>query len=124
MSQRGRTHRTRVKVSQSLESLGGNGQKRKLSGGAHRRFSVESELSRLTDFLAGTRHCPRGGARFRDRLSLEMVRLLPGFFLSDAPEFERWSEGDRSRVRLRPQCSTALIRHASLCAKAFCTART
>jgi len=35
--------------------------------------------------------------------ALELYRgdLLPGFFVSDAPEFERWLEGERTRLRQR-----------------------
>jgi DNA-binding SARP family transcriptional activator/TolB-like protein len=39
------------------------------------------------------------GSRLEEALALYQGDLLPGFFLSDAPEFERWLEGERSRQR-------------------------
>jgi DNA-binding SARP family transcriptional activator/TolB-like protein len=39
------------------------------------------------------------GGRLEEALALYQGDLLPGFFLSDAPEFERWLEGERSRLR-------------------------
>jgi DNA-binding SARP family transcriptional activator/TolB-like protein len=39
------------------------------------------------------------GSRLAEALALYQGDLLPGFFLSDAPEFERWLEGERSRLR-------------------------
>jgi len=37
--------------------------------------------------------------RLEEALALYQGDLLPGFFLSDAPEFERWLEAERSRLR-------------------------
>jgi DNA-binding SARP family transcriptional activator/TolB-like protein len=37
--------------------------------------------------------------RLGEALALYRGDLLPGFFLSDAPEFERWLDGERSRLR-------------------------
>ena len=39
--------------------------------------------------------------RISDALELYRGDLLPGFFLSDAPEFERWLDAERSRLRQR-----------------------
>jgi len=39
------------------------------------------------------------GGRLEEALAFYQGDLLPGFFLSDAPEFERWLEGERSRLR-------------------------
>lgn len=39
------------------------------------------------------------GSRLEEALALYHGDLLPGFFLSDAPEFEGWLEGERSRLR-------------------------
>src|SRR5207344_1444686 len=38
-------------------------------------------------------------SRLEEALALYQGDVLPGFFLSDAPEFERWLEGERSRLR-------------------------
>ena len=38
------------------------------------------------------------GSRLEESLALYQGDLLPGFFVSDAPEFERWLEGERSRL--------------------------
>ena len=35
------------------------------------------------------------GSRLEEALALYQGDLLPGFFLSDSPEFERWLEGER-----------------------------
>jgi DNA-binding SARP family transcriptional activator/tetratricopeptide (TPR) repeat protein len=37
--------------------------------------------------------------RWREAVSLYRGDLLPGFFLSDVPEFERWLDGERHRLR-------------------------
>src|ERR1043166_2850612 len=37
--------------------------------------------------------------RFEDAADLYAGDLLPGFFVSDAPEFERWLEAERSELR-------------------------
>lgn len=39
------------------------------------------------------------GSRLEEALAFYQGDLLPGFFLSDAPEFERWMEGKQSRLR-------------------------
>jgi len=39
--------------------------------------------------------------RLNDALALYQGELLPGFYLSDAPEFERWLDAERSRLRQR-----------------------
>jgi DNA-binding SARP family transcriptional activator/TolB-like protein/Flp pilus assembly protein TadD len=44
--------------------------------------------------------------RIRDAVELYRGDLLPGFFLSDAPEFERWLEAERARLRDRIAKST------------------
>src|SRR5256885_4907390 len=41
------------------------------------------------------------GGRLEDALTLYRGELLNGFFLSDAPEFERWVERERERLRER-----------------------
>jgi len=37
--------------------------------------------------------------RLEEALAFYQGDLLPGFFLSDAPEFERWLDGERARLR-------------------------
>jgi DNA-binding SARP family transcriptional activator/thioredoxin-like negative regulator of GroEL/TolB-like protein len=39
--------------------------------------------------------------RLEDALALYQGELLPGFYVSDAPEFERWLDAERSRLRQR-----------------------
>jgi DNA-binding SARP family transcriptional activator len=43
--------------------------------------------------------CLSGAARAEEALALYTGDMLPGFFLSDAPEFERWLESERNRLR-------------------------
>ncbi len=40
-----------------------------------------------------------GERRYPEALALYQGDLLPGFFLADAPDFERWLEGERVRLR-------------------------
>ena len=50
--------------------------------------------------VAAFRDAAEGG-RLEEAMSLYAGDLLPGFFLSDAPEFERWVEQERSELRSR-----------------------
>src|SRR5213083_1453848 len=48
--------------------------------------------------------------QFREALDLYRGDLLEGFFISDAPEFERWLEVERARLRERARrCACTLI---------------
>ena len=54
--------------------------------------------------------------RFEDALSIYGGDLLPGFHISDAPEFERWL--DAERVRLREGATAAAWAAADACERA------
>ncbi len=49
-----------------------------------------------------------------EALTLYRGDLLPGFFVPGAPEFERWLDGERARLRAR--ASSSAWTHASACA--------
>ena len=51
--------------------------------------------------------------RLTDALELYRGELLDAFFVSGAPEFERWQEGERTRLReLAAQTAIALVEEA------------
>src|SRR5438105_4709864 len=49
-----------------------------------------------------------GEQRVEDALEVYRGDLLPGFFLSEAPEFERWLDEERQHLRQRGQCRMAV----------------
>ncbi len=55
-----------------------------------------------------------GDGRAADALELYRGDLLPGFFVSGAPDFERWVEGERGRLReLAAAATWGLAEHAA-----------
>lgn len=54
-----------------------------------------------------------GPERIRDALELYRGDFLPGFFLSDAPEFEHWLEEERARLRGRIASATWALADAA-----------
>jgi serine/threonine protein kinase/DNA-binding SARP family transcriptional activator len=52
------------------------------------------------------------GEQFREALDLYRGNLLEGFFISDAPEFERWLETERARLQeTASRAARALVEH-------------
>src|SRR5215213_1673903 len=64
-----------------------------LSGGDELRLNPDAVGSDVADFEAAIERCDHEAA-----VALYRGPLLDGFFVDDAPEFERWVDGERARL--------------------------
>jgi DNA-binding SARP family transcriptional activator len=93
----GESERARHALNQTLYALRRTlGEDAVTSGGAELRLNPNVMIADVADFEAALRRGDRARAA-----ALYTGPFLDGFFLDDAPEFERWTESERSRLAQR-----------------------